>query len=144
MRIERFSVDDVDRINNWGGQDMLVSAMTKESIAKTIERGNHYSLFSDDALIACFGVVPYNDWRCLGWALLRSGAPEMFVSVHQAIRRLMKEQPWIRIEAFTQAGNVLQARWTRLLGFHVETPFKPYYFPDGTAASEWVYLNPSR
>ena len=143
MRMERFRIEDIDRIGNFGGQDDLVRAMPRDQIAAVIQSGNHYSLYSGDYLAACFGFVPANGWRCMGWTLLQSGAPELFSAIHKPIKQAMIKQPWARIEAYVDPTSERAMRWVRLLGFTLETPppYKPFFFPDGRTAAEWAFYN---
>jgi len=140
MRIERFSVGHLDSIANYGGQESAVARMPRDEVAATIRTGNHYSLYSGDDLVACIGFVPANDWRCMGWSLLRSGMPETFTAVHKTVKGLMLQQPWPRIEIYVDPHSEAAMRWAWLLGFSLENPFKPYFFPDGSPAAEWVFL----
>ena len=47
----------------------------------------------------------------------------------------------LNIEAYPDPSFKPSARWVRLLGFELETPFKPFFFPDGRGAAEWVRYN---
>lgn len=54
--------------------------------------------------------------------------------------RGLAEAPYSRIEVLVDPAFAPAIRWIRLLGFACETPYKPYYLPDGRAAGEWVML----
>lgn len=140
MRVEAFRVEDLDRIDNFGGQESLVASLPRDEVAAAICNGNHYSLFSGARLAACIGFLPLNEWRCTAWSVLRSGMPELFPAVHKAARRLLLEQPWPRTEIYVDPRSERAMRWAQLLGFSLETAYKPYFFPDGSPASEWVFL----
>lgn len=140
MRVERFRVEDIDRFPNFGGQESLVARLPRDQVEALTVRGNHYSIFSGERIAACIGFIPAHDWRCGVWSLLQSGAPEMFAAIHIVVRRLIREQPWARIEAHVDPEAEASVRWVRLLGFECESPLKPYYLPDGRAASEWVFV----
>lgn len=140
MRVERFRVEDIDLFQNYGGQDDLVRLMPRDQVATIISTGNHYSLYSGDRIVACIGFVPVHEWRCTVWTLLQDGLPELFAGIHIVVRRLIREQPWARIEAYVDPMSVPAVRWVTLLGFECETPLKPYFMPDGRAASEWVFF----
>lgn len=140
MRVERFRVDDLDRFENYAGQDDLVRLMPRDDVTTIVARGNHFSLYSGERIVACIGFVPVHEWRCTVWSLLQEGMPELFLGVHLIIRRLIREQPWPRIDAYVDPTSPTAERWVKLLGFECETSLKPYFLPDGRAASEWVFL----
>lgn len=143
MRVEEFRLDDLDQLENVGGQEYLVSLTDREKFAFGLKGGNHYSLFSDDMLVACIGFAPVHEWRCTAWALLKGGEPKLFAAVHIVSRRLLRSQPWRRVEAYVDPTFGPAVRWMQLLGFQIETPYKPYYCPDGRGASEWVFYTGS-
>lgn len=145
MRIEPFRIEDIDRLKNFGGQEYLVSLTERDRFAEGLKGGNHYSLHTaDDRLIACIGFAPVHRWRCTAWALLSSGEPHLFAAIHVVARRLLREQPWRRVETYVDPDFAPAMRWVKLLGFEMEHPFKPFFCPDGRGASEWVFLTRAR
>lgn len=144
MRVEPFRVEDIARFDNFGGQDDLVLRMPPEQVAAITAKGNHYSLFDGDRPVCCFGFVPAHDYRASAWSLLQAGLPHLFVPIHITIRRLLRQQPWARIETYVDPTSERATRWVRLLGFSCEHPLKPFFLPDGRAAAEWVFFTTAR
>ena len=142
MIVERFRIDDIDRFANYAGQESLVAGLSRDDLAYLTGRpGNNYSLWSGERLLACLGVVGINQWRGAAWALLQRGAASSFVSVHRLALKVLREQPYRRIEAHIDPFSETAVRWMVMLGFRLEVPFRPYYFPDGRPAAEWaLYL----
>ncbi len=97
----------------------------------------------DGEVLACGGLLPLwpdNEMRAVAWMHLGMSRPEFFTFIHKQVMKVLVESPYKRIEAFTDPTFPLAARWIKLLGFKNETPFKPFYFPDGRAAQEWVRI----
>ena len=143
MRAERFQIAHLDLFANYGGQEPLVADLSRDELAFLTEQrpGNHYSLWSGTRLMACMGVVGLNRFRGAAWALLQRGSPSSFVGVHRLAYRLLRAQPYKRIEATIDPTSWTATRWIAMLGFRLEIAYRPYFFPDGRPAAEWaLYL----
>lgn len=140
MRIEKFKADHLDLFDDVSGPGLMISSTPRDQIAETIKSGNHYSFFTGRNILGCIGFSPISEWRCIGWALLQKGSPKDFIMVHRATKQLILTQPWLRIEVYVDPAFKQGIRWVRLLGFTLETPYKPFYLPDGSGASEWIFI----
>lgn len=138
MRAEVFALKHIDALADHGGQEYLVTAMAPEDVARLTAKGTHLSFFAGDVLIGCAGVVPVHEWRGVSWALIRSGLPEHFLGFHRGVLAALRAEAYQRVEAYVDPTMSTAERWMRALGFRIETPYKPFYFPDGRGASEWV------
>lgn len=141
MRIEVFRPEHIAALKDHGGQEYLVSATPVDEIEMVTKNGTHLSFFADDLLVGCAGVAPVNPWRGIAWALMRTGLPRLFPAFHILARRELHRIPLQRIEAYIDPTFSPAARWVRFLGFVIETPYKPFFFPDGRGAQEWVRYN---
>ncbi|MDP2618648.1 MAG: hypothetical protein Q8P46_00485 [Hyphomicrobiales bacterium] len=138
MRTEEFRVEDLDRLKNFGGQEYLVPLVDRGQLATAIQLGAHYSFWSGDDLVGCAGIIPVHEWRAVTWALLQQGETRRFAGLHRAVSAVLRAQSYPRIEAYVDPAFAPAMRWTAMLGFEIETAFKPFWFPDGRGAAEWV------
>ncbi len=102
-----------------------------------------HTVVSDSRIIACGGLVavwPNNTTRAIAWGLLSQNIAHLFPFIHKNVLRVIEESPFDRIEAFTSPNFPPAERWIRMLGFTIETPCKPFYFPDKSTAQEWVRI----
>lgn len=141
MKVEAFEPKHVAWLENYGGQEYLLPLADDEGLRQLAMHGNHYSFFHEGELIACGGFIKMHELRAQAWALFRSGKPELFLPLHIVMKHLVVTQPFRRIEAFTDPSFKAATRWIKALGFRLETPYKPFFFPDGRGASEWVRFN---
>lgn len=139
--IRRFEAGDVSALLNHGGQEYLTAGMDPAAIARFAGIGQHFTVEHPEAgIIGCLGILPISDIRGACWALLQGGKPQYFVSVHRAARQIIDASDHARLEAYIDPTFPAAVRWVKILGFRVETAFKPLFFPDGRAAAEWVMI----
>lgn len=136
--VHPFRPDHIGAFTNHAGQEHLVEALPAEELDRATSTGAHYTLKAGSQVVACMGVVHINDYRASAWTLLQRLAPARFISVHRAAWHLLRIQPYMRIEAYVDPTMAPATRWMRMLGFRLETPYKPFFFPDGRGAAEWV------
>ena len=141
MRMERFKAEDIEKLRDNDGQEYLVSIMDPKMLGNLVSSGDHYSFFAEDVLVGCGGVAKLNDWRGVAWALFQTGKPQYFLGLHRGALQILRAQPFRRIESYVDPTVPQSVRWIKLLGFELETPYKPYFFPDGRGAAEWVFWN---
>jgi len=141
MRVEKFLPGDIAKLEDHSWQKSLIPLMNMDQLDDLTRTGAHISVFDGDILIGCGGVVEINDWRGGVWSLLRDGRPQNFLGLHRASVRLLQSLPYKRIEGYVDPTIPEAVRWIRLLGFRLEMPYKPYFFPDGRGAAEWAFYN---
>lgn len=78
--------------------------------------------------------------RATVWAILLSLEIRWFLPIHRACLKAIADSPYRRIEAQCRYNDGKARRWAELLGFHVETEYKPLWMPDASAAVEYVLL----
>ena len=103
-------------------------------------RDDCFTAFNGDRFLGVGGCVLINRYRAQAWVLLKQTTPADFVGLHRAVRKVLDDSPAKRIEAIVDPTFDEGVRWIKMLGFKCESPYKPFYFPDGRAASEWVRL----
>lgn len=135
FRIVPFEPQHISGLPNASGQEALVRAT---DMAAVTAGGVHRSVLADSLPIACVGVSRIHDYRGFAWAIISSGYPHGFKVVHRAAKRVLALAPFSRIETYVDPRIPENMQWVRLLGFRLEAPYKPYIFPDGRGAAEWV------
>lgn len=140
IEIIRFETAHVGNLLNCGGQEHLVSMVRAEDLDIFATRGRAWSAISEGRVIACAGFLEANRFRATAWALFSKGSPIAFTALHKAVRCKLNEQPYRLIEAYVDPQSFPAMRWIKLLGFQLRRAYLPYFFPDGSGASEWVYF----
>jgi hypothetical protein len=139
VEIVPFDVAHVGRLANHGGQEKLVAQVSSADLDLLVSRGRAWSAIRDDDVIACAGFIAANQYRATAWALFAGGSPRDFVAVHHATIEALDSAPYRIIEAYVDPKSVPAMRWIRLLRFKLRRAYLPFFFPDGSGASEWVY-----
>lgn len=95
-----------------------------------------WSLTGFDAelgIIGCAGLLEQWHGRAIAWAILTPATRYFMTPITRAIKRMMADSPFHRIEAYVNADNINSQRWHEMLGF--KQRFKMERFdPDGNAA----------
>lgn len=123
---------------NADGQEALIGKLSLGELESVAQTGKAVRV--DSVAIACFGVQKLHDYRGIAWALLARGYPKHFVSIHRAAVEVLREAPYPRIETYADPMVPESGRWLAMLGFTLETAYKPFIFPDGRGAAEWVLV----
>lgn len=91
-------------------------------------------------VIGCLGLVEYWKNRAEAWAFLTPECSKYAYSFHSQIYRFLRNCPIRRIEAAVASDIPRGAKWMRLLGFFVEAPCMPKYFPNGKSAALYSFI----
>lgn len=118
---------------NMDGQEALVGFMDG-----VLDDG--VAVLRDGVPIACMGVLRVHKYRGIAWALLAAGYRRDFIQVHRAARQVLEDAPYARIDTYADPMRPESGRWLAMLGFDLETAYKPFMFPDGRGAAEWVLI----
>jgi hypothetical protein len=97
------------------------------------------TLMEDGKPVAMAGVVPYWSGRVHLWTEIDEGAER---KAHRFAKQFLDSLPFKRVETAVLAGNETAARWATHMGFQVECPFAPAYFPNGDAAALYALVRP--
>lgn len=103
-----------------------------------------FTAIKDKNVIACGGLLPVwpnNTTRAMAWMLLANDLGPNFTFIHRAVLKVLNDSPFDRVEAHIDPKFPPAERWIRMLGFRIETPWKPFFFPDGSAAQEWIRIS---
>jgi RimJ/RimL family protein N-acetyltransferase len=90
-----------------------------------------YAALVDGVAVAVGGVIPFNDYRCHGWAQLSIEALKYFKSIHKAVLNFLANFEVQRIEATCLTDHDSGHRWLRHLGFSMEAPRMTAYDASG-------------
>jgi hypothetical protein len=144
FEVRPFDKADVKRLAAEGAEYWQRPLLTDENIEAMNVAGSGWAGLWNGVLCGVAGFAepyPGNTVRAVAWALLIHPMPRpCFVHVHRAVARALAEAPYTRIEAQVDTRFGKSLRWTRLLGFEVETPVKRAWLPDGGDVTEFVIV----
>jgi len=111
------------------------SAFALQPDAVSAPFGQAWTALADGVPVGCAGFVEVWDGRAYAWALLAAHAGPHMIALTRAIRCVLAQAPFRRVEMAVDADFPQAARWAALLGFKCETP-EPMraYLPDGSDA----------
>lgn len=138
MRLVPFEPDHIHKFFNYGGQDHLVSAFSVQDLEDLRSKGEAFTAMKDDRVLGCGGLQRANNFRATAWGLFQRTTPTDFLFVHRAICNGIKTSHYKRIEAYVDPKMYPAMRWIEMLGFKLERPYIPFFFPDGSGASAWA------
>lgn len=116
-------------------QDAQAHEVTPQQLNVPI--GQSWTAIADGLPMCCGGLIPIWEGRAYAWALLDRDAGPHLMSLTRAIRSLLDQSGWRRIEMTVDASFAEGERWARLLGFRREC-LAAKFLPDGRDA--WVYV----
>lgn len=130
----------LDMMRDFGNQEAIMRPFIGQlRDLKYEDQGPAYSVFADDEVICCAGLVEMTPYRAYTWAFMPEQAvKQRFVAIHRAVARFLAEQTYRRIDAHVAVDDMQGHRWARLLGFHREVFCRAWALPDGSAVSEYV------
>ena len=88
--------------------------------------GPALTVFDDDRVVLCGGIIVQAPERGECWALVAEGSGRYMHWLHFAVKRFITMQRWKRLEASVPQGFGQGCRWVRLLGFSFEGELKNY------------------
>lgn len=138
MKLSALEKFHIPAMVNFGGQDNFKSLFSDKHIEELRSAGPSYAAMDGDVVLGAGGFIHMNEYRALGWGLFARTTPANFVKIHRTVVRSIAECPYRRIEAYVDPKFPQAMRWIKKLGFRMELPFVPYYFPDGSGASYWA------
>ena len=143
MYLEAFRREHLAHFDGFAANEgLIVPFMQADEVMASAEEGGAISGFGEGIFFGCGGFVEITPHRALCWALIHPTNPRYFYKIHKIALWVVEEagQRYERLEAYIDPDFFAAARWVKMLGFHCECKMKPYYFPDGRSASEWVRL----
>lgn len=119
----------------------LVRKYVKDEDCEALNRHEYaYTVLRDGEPIACIGLIRYWEGRYEAWAFLIPGHRDVFVYIHNQVRRFLKLSNIRRIEATVDMGFKNGHKWALMLGFHVEAPLLQGFGPTGNDHRLYVFL----
>lgn len=135
MIVEPFQPFHIDLLRAQGVQSAQVGELSIvpgscASVA-TSPLGPALTVFDNDRIILCGGIVERTPAHGECWALLAEGAGQHMTWLHYATKRFITMRRWLRLEAAVQKGFGAGCRWVELLGFKFEGEM-PCYVDEST------------
>lgn len=140
--VRRFEPHHFDMLSKFR-EDIDMERYVNEGHLKALADSKYaYSIFVDDRLIACAGVVEYWHNRGEAWAIVGREASPHMRRLSGIVTRFLDTLPIKRVEACVDVGFVAGHRWIRLLGFKMEAPLLKSFRPSGKDASLYARIKP--
>lgn len=118
-------------------QDMI--ERQRWACARALHPGVSFCVLnSSDQPVACFGFVDEDDGRCTGWLVTSSGWCCYLKSIAKAVKAIMKEGGYRRIQAFIRPDRPGAEKFVRWLGFEFDGAL-PKVAQDGATLNLYSY-----
>lgn len=138
LTIVPFAPAHVHAMVNHGTQEHLVGHFTERDLDDLATRGPAWTAMRGGDIIGCAGLIEAHRFRATAWVLVAKTSPRDFVGFDRAVRHVLKTCGYARIEAYVDPRSDVAMRWIALLGFEMERAYIPFFFNDGSGASEWA------
>jgi RimJ/RimL family protein N-acetyltransferase len=135
-----FRASHIDEMRSFGGQAWAEAFFDSTDPRSFETLGPCFSGAVAGEIIGSAGLIKVHDYRAIAWAILTNEAPKHFVSIHKAVKAFLKDQPFIRVEAYVDEDFAAATRWVKALGFQLETEHLRYFLPDGRSAALWARI----
>lgn len=97
-----------------------------------LEKQEHsYTGVINERVIFCGGAYVHRHGRAELWALLDNSLGRDFIKVHNAVKRMIENCKFERLEAVVRCDFLAAHRWARVLGFSCEASCMRSYAPGG-------------
>ena len=131
------------KLRDFGGQEALLAHSSDADLDGLAKAGPAYTALDGERIIGCAGFVETNKYRAIAWALLQKDTPRTFFGFHRQCQEVFSLQRYAVIVTYVKPTFVQGMRWVPKLGFRLERAYIPFWFPDGSGASEWAYYGSS-
>jgi hypothetical protein len=138
IEVVPFEPEHVEMFQNYGGQENLVHHFTPAQLLELKSSGFARSAISRGHVVGCSGLIELSKFRAVTWSLFEENRTNDLLAMFLRIRRYLRQCDYKRIESYIDPNRPLAIRWIQMLGFQLERPFIPYFFPDGSGAMAWV------
>lgn len=138
-RLIQFEPEHLEAFANFGGQeDRAIEVGIAGAAELRNAKGECFTAIRDNVILCCAGVIEANRYRATAWAFFQKTTHADFLYVHRQTSAFLSNTGYLRIEAYVDPLFVAALKWIRMLGFHLEKAYLPYFFPDGSPASSWA------
>jgi hypothetical protein len=118
--------------------------ITPDLIKSMEASDNSYTVITATGRIAaCGGIRKYWEGRGEAWAIFDMGnsCKREFLAIHNAVKKVLSECGFKRIECTVELPFKAGHRWARLLGFNLEASVMGAYLPGGKDASLYARVS---
>lgn len=134
VRVEKIKAEDLLLLDEKKAKVFYGSPLTYEQ-AKAMESVEHaYTVFKDEKILACAGVIEYWKNRGEAWAIINPEHKSDFLTLHKVVKRFFEICPIVRIEASVDVTFIQGNRWVQTLGFNLEATNLRKFLPNGNSA----------
>lgn len=139
MRTEDFRVEHLRRMDIQDAQRYAVPQINWDDMRSLEMEWSRTVLDGEDVLL-CGGLIPWTRYRALLWSYFSGTAGRRMRPLVREIRTFLVAAPFTRVEAFVDVQFLPGHKLMKLLGFTLETPYKPWHTSEGGAVSEYVLI----
>jgi hypothetical protein len=121
IEVRKFRPADLDELRLQPSQEYLSAFVGRPGYGQElVDAGPCYTVWRDDRIICCAGVVNLWAGRASAWALLSADAGRCMISIHRAVEEFFDGCGIERVEAYVVPDFMPGHRWARMLGFEHE------------------------
>lgn len=125
--LERLTTAHIQAITLQPAQACVQGVLTAEFARDlTQHKGVGWAAVRDGRVIAAAGIVEMWEHRATAWALFSQDAIDGFIQIHRAVRDVLADAPWRRVEMTVDAQHDAGVRWAERLGFQCEGRMRAY------------------
>lgn len=123
-------------------QDSQAGTIPDNEEAKALSYLDSYTLFVDDKIVCCAGIIPIWTGRYMLWSSISKNIGSSGMVILTKVGRRFLNTISGRIEAYVIDGHDSGHRYMKMLGFHLETPNKmEMVMPNGSAGYLYARIN---
>ena len=143
MIVLPFKGSHIGELATFGGQEWLKPFLKGEDDPETFgQKGPAFSGVIDGEIVCSAGVVLVDEiYRGIAWAFMADWSGRHMLGITRAVQSFLDNKPVKRVEAYVDPNFPSGLKWIQILGFRQEGPEKPFWFPDGRTAIEFVRFN---
>jgi hypothetical protein len=134
LTVEPFKVEHLAEMKVQAAQAADLAAVTPDML-RPFEGTDAWTARWDGVVVLIGGLVEVWAGRAALWSYVGEGAAPHLVRITKGVRRFIESAPHTRIETYVDVGFAAGHRWAELLGFKLEAPHMPSFFPDGRDAA---------
>lgn len=140
LRFEKCHPRHIACINPQEEQSADVAALLTPENHQVILDSTALSAWYSERCLAAAGITQQWKGRAVAWALFGKDAKDYMIPIVRKIRQVVDDHPVRRLEMLVLCDFEAGHKLAKLLGFTVETPRKPFYYPDGRDVTEYVRI----
>jgi hypothetical protein len=134
LTVEPFKVEHLAELRVQPAQAADLAAVTQDML-RPFEATDAWTARCAGEVVLIGGLLEVWAGRAVLWAYVGAGAAPHLVRITKGVRRFIEAAAHKRIETYVDVGFAAGHRWAELLGFKLEAPHMPAFFPDGRNAA---------